>query len=101
MLAHVYGEVDQEMDLSDFRIGGEFTTADGRRRWRCTDIGTRTVAAIRIDEVEMATLVPGNPVATRIVPGAEAEAEGFFIGPPYKVAEHLFDEDDREGCEPV
>lgn len=94
-------EMGFEMNLTDFRIGCEFTTAEGSRRWRCTDIGTRTVAAIRIDEVEMATLEPGKPVATRIVPGAEAEAAGYFIGPPYKVAEHLFDEDDREVCEPV
>lgn len=93
--------VGGEMDLTEFRIGGEFTTAEGRRRWRCTDVGTRTVAAIRIDEVEMARLEPGKPVVSRTVPGAVAEAEGYFIGPPYKVAEHLFDEDDREGCEPV
>ena len=29
---------------------------------------------------------------------AEAEAEGWFHGPPYAVAESVFDEHDIEGC---
>ncbi|ACL62063.1 hypothetical protein [Methylobacterium nodulans] len=37
---------------------------------------------------------------TREVSGAEAEAMGWFEGPPYTVAEHVFDEDDRKACEP-
>jgi hypothetical protein len=39
------------MKLADFKIGGEFW-CDGRQ-WRCSDIGTRTVVAIRIDRVEV------------------------------------------------
>jgi len=31
----------------------------------------------------------------------EAEAEGWFRGPPYAVAETVFDEHDQEGCEPT
>ncbi len=34
----------------------------------------------------------------RTLNGAEAEQEGWFNGPPYAVAEHLFDEYDLEGC---
>jgi hypothetical protein len=30
----------------------------------------------------------------------EAEAEGWFNGPPYAVAESVFDEYDIEGCSP-
>ncbi len=36
------------MELSDFHIGLEFVASAGFR-WRCTDVGTRTVLAIQID----------------------------------------------------
>jgi len=85
------------MELSDFRIGDEFTCGEGR--YRCTDIGTRTVVAIRVDETQISTKREGEAVTTRTVSGAEAEAMGWFSGPPYGVLEHLFDEDDRELCE--
>ena len=75
-----------------FRIGAEFRC--GGRLWRCTDIGTRTIVAIRIDRVE----VGGSPALRRSLSGAEAEAEGWFRGPPYAVAESVFDENDIEGC---
>ena len=64
------------MEHSDFRIGCEFLTAAGR--WRCTDVGTRTIAAIRLD-------LDHEP--------------RWYNGPPYAVAEHVFDEDDFEGCD--
>ena len=35
------------MKHSDFRIGLEFVTPAGG--WRCTDVGTRTVVAIRLN----------------------------------------------------
>ncbi len=35
---------------------------------------------------------------TRSLSGAEAEAQGWFAGPPYAVAETVFDEDDLEAC---
>ena len=56
------------MEHSDFRIGGEFLTATGR--WRCTDVGTRTIAAIRLN-------LDHDP--------------SWYNGPPYGVAEHVFD----------
>ena len=77
-----------------FRIGAEFRC--GGRLWRCTDIGTRTIVAIRIDRVE----VGGSPALRHSLSGAEAEAEGWFRGPPYTVAESVFDENDIEGCAP-
>jgi len=42
------------MQHSEFKIGGIFR-CDGRL-WRCTDIGTRTIVAIRIDRVGSAVL---------------------------------------------
>jgi hypothetical protein len=71
-----------------FRCGGGL--------WRCTDIGTRTIVAIRIDLVE----VGGSPPPRRTLSRAEAEAEGWLNGPPYAVAESVFDENDIEGCSP-
>ena len=86
------------MDLPEFAIGAEFLARGAR--WRCTDIGTRTVVAIRVDEAQISTQIDGGPVTTRTISGEEADAMGWFDGPPYGVVEHLFDEDDREECEP-
>jgi hypothetical protein len=62
------------MNHTDFYIGLEFHTAAGR--WRCTDVGTRVIVAIRID-------------------GADST---WYNGPPYAVAESVFDEYDLLGC---
>ena len=53
-----------------FHIGVEFYTETGK--WRCTDVGTRVITAIKLG---------GDPQ----------------IGPPYSVAETVFDEYDFEG----
>jgi hypothetical protein len=37
------------------------------------------------------------PPLCRTLSGAEAAAEGWFRGPPYAVAESVFDENDIEG----
>jgi hypothetical protein len=66
------------MQHLDFQTGIEFKC--GGRRWRCTDIGTRTVIAIPLEH-------PEDP--------------SWYNGPPYAVAEMVFDEDDLGGCEPV
>ena len=63
------------MTHDQFSIGLEFIMGD--HRWRCTDIGTRTVAAIRLDKADDPT---------------------WYYGPPYAVAETLLDEDDIESC---
>lgn len=82
------------MQHSEFKIGGTFRC--GARLWRCTDIGTRTIVAIRIDRVEVGDFPTGH----RTLSGAEAEAERWFKGPPYAVAESVFDENDLDGCSP-
>jgi hypothetical protein len=66
------------MKHSDFKIGTEFLTETGR--WRCTDVGARTIAAIRLD-------LDHDPA--------------WYNGPPYALVEHVFDEDGVEGCEPA
>lgn len=83
----------EDHETPGFRIGAEFWC--GGRQWRCTDIGTRTVVAIRLDQVEVASSASKRH---RTLGRAEAEAEGWFDGPPYAVAEHVFDEDDLECC---
>ena len=62
------------MRHSDFSIGLEFFTAIGR--WRCTDVGTRVIVAIRLD----------------------APDDTWYHGPPYAVAESVLDENDLGGC---
>ena len=79
------------MEHGDFRFGMIFMCGD--RLWRCTDIGTRVIVAIRIDAVEVASSGGG-----RFLNQAQAEADGWFDGPPYAVAEVVFDEDDFEVC---
>ena len=83
------------MERSQFKIGGTFWCAG--RTWRCTDIGTRTIVAIRVDSVEVGSKMPEH---RRTLSRSEAEAEGWFNGPPYAVAESVFDENDIKGCSP-
>ena len=69
--------VPEGMTHSDFAIGCEFLTEVGR--WRCTDGGTRTIIAIKIDK----------------------DDPKWYSGPPYGVAEMVFDEYDIEDCSPL
>ena len=68
------------MNHADFVLGGPFWCAG--RAWRCTDIGTRVITAIRLDHDD-------DP--------------SWYNGPPYAVSESVFDENDFAGCalEPV
>ena len=81
------------MEHADFSIGGTFWCSG--RQWRCTDIGTRAIVAIRIDSVAVDST---DPTWRRTLSRAEADVGGWFNGPPYKVAEVVFDEYDQEGC---
>lgn len=62
------------MRKDDFQIGTEFYTASGK--WRCTDIGTRVIVAIRLDK----------------------DDASWYAGPPFAVAEWVFGEYDLDGC---
>ena len=65
------------MKPNDFTIGQEFWTDGGH--WRCTDVGTRTVVAIKLDQKD-----PRN-----------------YNGPPYSIAEYVMDEHDLVTCYPT
>jgi hypothetical protein len=80
------------MKHGEFRMGGTFWC--GEQRWRCTDVGTRTIVAIRLDHTD----VQHHPGSVQTIAFAGAEAEGWFNGPPYAVAEHVFDEDSIVDC---
>jgi hypothetical protein len=69
------------MIFAEFSIGCEFTTMDGKHTWRCTDIGKRTIIAIRINTEG------GFPIE-----------RSWLRGPPYMVAEIAFDENDILEC---
>ncbi len=58
-----------------FSIGEVFWC--GGKRWRCTDIGSRVIVAILLDHDDDLS---------------------WYNGPPYAVAEQVFDEYDMEGC---
>ena len=62
------------MNFEDFDINTLFFTASGT--WACTDKGTRTIVAIRVDNRDIS----------------------WLSGPPYMVAEVVFDENDMGGC---
>lgn len=62
------------MNKDEFHIGLEFYTSSGK--WRCTDIGTRVIVAIKLDKTD----------------------ESWYNGPPYAVAEVVFDEYYLPGC---
>ncbi len=81
------------MVLEDFSIGLEFLTALGR--WRCTDIGTRTIIAIQIDKVDV---IRYNSVEKTRTKRVVTDDPSWFNGPPYAVAECVFDEDEMIGC---
>jgi hypothetical protein len=83
------------MDHGEFKLGHEFRSGD--TVWRCTDIGRRTIAAIRIDRPTQKSKAGKEQTLTR----AEAEAKGWFKGPPYMAAESVFDEDDIKACVPL
>ncbi|TXD05189.1 hypothetical protein FTI75_07825 [Burkholderia pseudomallei] len=62
------------MNRTDFYIGLTFMDCTGW--WRCTDVGARTILAIRLDH----------------------DDPHWYEGPPYIVKEEVFDEDDISRC---
>jgi hypothetical protein len=64
------------LKLQQFAIGTEFSMSGGR--WRCTDTGSRTVTAIKLEHDD-------DP--------------SWYSGPPYAVAEYVIDESDLPACE--
>jgi hypothetical protein len=92
--------IPEGMKHSEFEIGKTFIC--GGRTWRCTDIGTRTIIGICLDDHQIVSSSSDQsiPPKTQTLSRAEAEAEGWFHGPPYAVNESVFDEYDIGGCSP-
>ena len=62
------------MKKEEFHLGLEFYLSG--HKWRCTDVGTRTIVAIKLDQ----------------------EDASWYHGPPYAVAEFVLDENDLSAC---
>jgi hypothetical protein len=90
-----YPHSEDGMRHADFKIGTEFFTGAGR--WRCTDVGTRVITAIRIAEFVTAPATESIPARIELIP----EDRRNLLGPPYSVAECVFDEYDLPGCDPA
>jgi hypothetical protein len=82
------------MKQVDFEIGRFFILDE--KTYLCTDKGTRTIVAIRVDEV-----VVGGSEDKCVLNYKEALDEGWFNGPPYALKEYVFDEYDHELCRPI
>ncbi len=82
------------MELSDFEIGKTFWTHAGA--FRCTDIGTRVVVAVELGPrvIERTETVDGKLQTTRHID----DDPRWLNGPPYAVAELVFDEYDFGAC---
>jgi hypothetical protein len=82
------------MKLSDFVIGETFWTHGGE--FRCTDVGTRVVVAVKLGprEIARAENVDGE---LRITKRIDDDAS-WLNGPPYAVEELVFDAYDLPGC---
>ena len=82
------------MELSDFAIGETFWTHAGA--FRCTDIGTRVVVAVKLGPREV-----GGPrrwmESLRITKRIDDDPS-WLNGPPYAVEEVVFDENELLGC---
>lgn len=82
------------MKHAEFYVGLRFWTATGE--WMVTDIGTRTVVAVRLESVVVTHELATNQETRR--PVTFEEDPSWWNGPPYGVAEHVFDEYSIEGC---
>lgn len=83
------------MKHEEFRIGMEFWC--GGRRWRCTDVGSRTVVGICLEPHEAVSLTSdaeGRGMTTQTI----TTDDSWLTGPPYAVAEEVFDEYSIKGC---
>ncbi len=86
------------MRHEDFRIGTEFWTTIGT--WCCTDVGTRTIVAIKLGPREIGSIQTGDGRDRHQIMVVEDDPS-WLNGPPYAVAETVFDEDDIEVCYPT
>jgi hypothetical protein len=78
--------------FESWKIGAEFWMSGSR--YRVTDVGSRTIAAICIDlPIEVVVAGAAGPTRTEM-----RDDPSWFNGPPYAVVEHVMDEDDLQVC---
>ncbi len=78
------------MQINDFDIGLNFYMGD--QWWRCTDVGTRTIVAIKhINKFNCPIVQPG-------IIGIEESYQHIDKTGTAGIAEHVIDEDDMEAC---
>ncbi|MBC4019155.1 hypothetical protein ACFQU2_03940 [Siccirubricoccus deserti] len=70
---------------SEFAIGRVFTTDRGLWHYTDTDVGARTVVAIRIDSADVVSILGGREAPSIVAPS-------WFDGPPYALAGTMLDE---------
>lgn len=87
------------MNHSDFKISTEFLC--GGSTWRVTDVGTRVIVAIQVDSPDDYVDAFHDGISSPNLSREDAEEQGWFNGPPYAVAESVFDENDFAGCTAV
>ena len=85
------------MKHGEFRIGIEFWC--GGRRWRCTDIGSRVIVAILLEQIEIVRHSPSqDQVLPRKLEYLVTDDPSWLNGPPYAIVESVFDKYDLPGC---
>lgn len=83
------------MKKSEFEIGIEFYI--GKQKWKCTDIGTRIIVAIKLGPRKI--IHHSNlPDGTFVQQSEMTDDPSWLKGPPYAVEECVFDENDIPGC---
>lgn len=84
------------MNHSEFKIGERF--ACGGKTWQVTDVGTRVVIAVDLSPVEVTRTVTFLGRYQSVMKRLEG-VDDWLSGPPYAIAEEVFDENDILGCE--
>jgi hypothetical protein len=84
------------MKHSEFRIGLEFWC--GGTRWRCTDVGTRVITAISLGPHEVVEITSTSGPSQSQIGRYITDDSDWLLGPPYEIAEIVFDEYDVGGC---
>lgn len=89
------------MQLSDFTIGRKFYLAG--KAYQCTDVGSRVAIGVPLNAevgsaspAELKAGTPGKDIRT--LSEEQTREAGWLAGPPYALAEMVFDEDDMQHC---
>lgn len=85
------------MRLEQFKIGLEFLMSGNR--YRCTDVGTRIVVAIKIDPEATIDQVSYRNGYKEVIKTKIGDDKSWYDGPPYAVSEIIIDENDMKVCE--